>query len=395
MHKKKILLAVILLFAVAITGCTNGGLLGDGAETDRDTGTLALFLADDFGDRVQEIHVFIDEIRVHSDDGGWRTIIDEFDGEDVLEVDLLELMFTSLKLGEVDLESGQYNAIRLVLDEGSQDRHGEKELEEVSRVAYLDENDKNKVITKRLIIPSAEQSGIKIDSSDFVIEDNQTEILMIDVDTSKFVDPQSGDHYMINSTAFSVIDMNYAADVIGRVLGEAGDDENDENGEDGDPGDDDDTDEASQQENDDSSSDVSLGEAITDQDVYIEAYDVNGEDNHINYEEIVNNNDPVKIVKAINEETIEHDGEEFGAGSFIFRGLETGDYVLRAYVGDEEGNVDDTKYQSVTLDKVIIVDRIEAYKLEEPIILPLAESEENNDSSDNDTENGDESGTDD
>ena len=42
--------------------------------------------------------------------------MDEFNGEDKLEVDLLKLMFTSLKLGEVELESGQYNAIRLVLD---------------------------------------------------------------------------------------------------------------------------------------------------------------------------------------------------------------------------------------------------------------------------------------
>jgi len=217
---------------------------------------------------------------------------------------------------------------------------------------------------------------------------------MIDVDTSKFVDPQSGYHYMINSTAFSVIDMNHAADVIGRVLGEAGDDENDENGDNGD------TDEASQQENDDSSSDELIAEAITDQDVYVEAYriepeDYNDDENGINYDDFVNENDPVKTVKAINEETKEHDGEEFGAGSFIFRGLETGDYVLRAYVGVEEGIVDDTKYQPVTLDKVIKVDRIEAHKLEDPIILPLTESEENNDSSDNDTENGDESGTDD
>ena len=386
MHKKKILLAVILLFAVAITGCTNGGLLGDGAETDRDTGTLALFLADDFGDRVQEIHVFIDEIRVHSDDGGWRTIIDEFDGEDVLEVDLLELMFTSLKLGEVDLEPGQYNAIRLVLDEGSQDRHGEKDINDVSRVVYTDENDENEKITKRLIIPSAEQSGIKIDSSDFVIEDNQTEILMIDVDTSKFVDPQSGDHYMINSTAFSVIDMNHAADVIGQVLGQVEDDENDENGDNGD------TDEASQQENDDSSSDELIGEAITEHDVYVEAYriepeDYNDDENGINFDDFVNENDPVKTVDAIKGATKEHDGEEFGAGSFIFRGLETGDYVLRAYVGVDEGNVDDTEYQPVTLEKVITVERLDGYTLEEPIILPLTESEENNDSSDNDTEN--------
>ncbi len=99
-------------------------MLGDGSQTNRETGTLALFLADDFGDSIQEIHVFIDEIRVHSDNGDWITIMDEFNDEDVLEVDLLKLMFISLKLGEVELESGQYNAIRLVLDEGSQDRHG-------------------------------------------------------------------------------------------------------------------------------------------------------------------------------------------------------------------------------------------------------------------------------
>ncbi len=87
--------------------------------------------------------------------------MDEFNGEDELEVDLLKLMFTSLKLGEVELESGQYNAIRLVLDEGSQDRHGERDVEEVSRVVYEDEDGETQI--KPLVIPSEEQSGIKID----------------------------------------------------------------------------------------------------------------------------------------------------------------------------------------------------------------------------------------
>lgn len=378
MHKKTILLAVILLLTVTITGCTNGGLLGDGVETNRETGTLALFLADDFGDSIREIHVFIDEIRVHSDNDGWKTIIDEFNGEAVLEVDLLKLMFTKIKLGEEELDSGQYNAIRLVLDEGSQDRHGERKIEEVSRVVYVDEGGETQI--KPLVIPSAEQSGIKIDDSDFVIGENQIKSLMLDVDTSKFVDPQSGDHYMINSKAFRVIDMNYAADLIGQVLGEAEDEEEVE---------DDDTDATSLQDNDVSSSDELIGEPITDYDVYIEAYrfeseEYIGEENEINYDDIVNENDPVETVMAIKDDTEEYDEEEIKAGSFIFRGIETGDYVLRAFAGDDEGNLDDTKYQPVILEEVITVERLDGYELEEPIILPLT---------DNSSENSDDNGT--
>ncbi len=385
MYKKTFLLAVILLLTVTFTACTNGGLIGDGAETDSETGTLALFLADDFGDRVQEIHVFIDEVQVQGNNGGWRTIIEEFDGEDVLEVDLLELMFTSIKLGEVNLEAGEYNQIRLVLDEESQDRHGDKKIGEVSRVKYLDENGDEQ--EKPLVIPSAEQSGIKINNSNFVIEENQMKSIMLDVDASKFVEPQNNDYYKINSRAFHVIDMYYAADLIGQVLGQVEDDNNEENGDNGD------ADGTSLQQNDDSSSDELAGEAITEYDVYIEAYrieseDDNGEENEINYEEIVNNNDPVKTVEAIKEDTEEYDGQNFEAGSFIFRGIETGDYILRAFVGDNNEDIDDSTYEPVILDKVVTVERLDGYQLEDPIVLPLAEYEkdENGDNSEEETD---------
>lgn len=131
-----------------------------------ETGTLEVRLVDAPIDSVSEVNVVIDSVQVNNTDNeeGWITI-----SEPMQSYDLLKLTNGAYEvLGEVDLEPGTYEQIRLILN-----REG-------NNLVFPDER------VEDLFIPSGAQTGVKLNVN-AEIEAGFTYTLILDFDASRSV----------------------------------------------------------------------------------------------------------------------------------------------------------------------------------------------------------------
>ncbi|MEJ6952515.1 DUF4382 domain-containing protein [Natronospora cellulosivora (SeqCode)] len=295
--KKYFSLFLLIVPILIFTGCSSIlGNLNDGS------GELALFIADRPVNNVDKVLVSLSEVQVKRDNSPWETINDfnEYDGEK--EFDLLTLRFGEALLGQKTLPSGQYSEIRLIV---AADEDGNPGLNAgKSRVIYNDGSE------EAIFIPSGTQTGLKINHN-FTIQDGSFTRLILDADVSKIMHAAGNSgNIILRSTAIEVVDKVISGNIEGRVVGDNNEDE------------------------------INY-EAIKDSDVLIQA---------------IQEDEVIKSTVALANESIQLiDGEEVlkEAGTFFLRGLSEGNYKIKAFIVDDEGNEDlNSIYQSSTINDI-------------------------------------------
>jgi len=158
MKTLKFFTASLFALLLMIAGCDTA--------PQSDTGTLEVRLVDAPIDSVSEVNVVIDSVQVNNTDNeeGWITI-----SEPMQSYDLLKLTNGAYEvLGEVDLEPGTYEQIRLILNT------------EGNNLVFPDER------VEDLFVPSGAQTGVKLNVN-AEIEAGFTYTLILDFDASRSV----------------------------------------------------------------------------------------------------------------------------------------------------------------------------------------------------------------
>lgn len=149
-------------------------LIGCGTQSDSRTGSFQVLLHDAPAS-YDEVNVFIESVQVNNgtDEEGWITV-----GTPQQVFDLLELTNGVLQpLGEIELETGTYEQVRLIL---SSDGH--------SVVVDGQSHD--------MFIPSGAQTGIKLNVN-AEIEPDITYTLLLDFDASRSVVVTGNSNYIL------------------------------------------------------------------------------------------------------------------------------------------------------------------------------------------------------
>lgn len=154
---------MLLVMAVAFIGCDSAGV-ADG-EAEAETGTLTVHLTDAPGD-ILEAHVTIERVAIvptddsasgDADEGGLDVLSD-----DPLTVDLLTLQDgVTAALGTIEIPEGAYSQIRLITA-----RDAEIYYEDADGATQRAE----------LKMPSADETGIKINLQEFQIDEASDEV---------------------------------------------------------------------------------------------------------------------------------------------------------------------------------------------------------------------------
>lgn len=158
MKTLNLLTASLFALVLIIAGCDTA--------PQSETGTLEVRLVDAPIDSVSEVNIVIDSVQVNNTDNeeGWITI-----SEPMQSYDLLKLTNGAYEvLGEVDLEPGTYEQIRLILNP------------EGNNLVFPDER------VEDLFIPSGAQTGVKLNVN-AEIEAGFTYTLILDFDASRSV----------------------------------------------------------------------------------------------------------------------------------------------------------------------------------------------------------------
>lgn len=306
MIKKISVFVLVLIFLFALTGCDSL----PGTSTQDGSGELALNIADKPVNNVDKVLVTIKEVQVVKEDSSVETINDFEDEENnEKQFDLMTLRFDKELLGQKRLDAGLYNQIRLIVAANEQDKNPTTMGK--TKVVYKNGEEEN------IFIPSGTKTGLKINHNFEVREDAITE-LTLDVEVDKFMhEAGNSGKIILKPTAISIIDEVVSGSILGKVV----DNE---------------------------------GNAITDKDVKIEAYD-SGND--------MATTEPVKSTLATVEPTEKRD-----AGSFLIRNLKEGNYDLKAYtIVDENGEMVEGSLSGIIED--IKVEKEKTTELNENIVL--------------------------
>ncbi|NBB75635.1 MAG: DUF4382 domain-containing protein [Bacteroidetes bacterium] len=157
--------SVVLVFALALVGCDAAGTAESDPAVSGETGTLHVHLTDAPGDLL-EAHVTITRVAIvptedsasgDAEDGGIEVL-----SEDSMSVDLLTLQNgVTEALGEIEIPAGDYSQIRLVTSKEAsvyyEDANGEKQEAELK-------------------LPSASETGIKVNLPAFTIDEASDEV---------------------------------------------------------------------------------------------------------------------------------------------------------------------------------------------------------------------------
>lgn len=157
--------SALLAFALALVGCDTVGTTGGDEPADGESGTLSVNLTDAPGDLL-ETHVTITRVSIvptedsasgDAEEGGLEVM-----SEDAMSVDLLTLQDgVTEALGEIEIPAGDYSQIRLVTSREAtvyyEDANGEKQEAE-------------------LMLPSADEAGIKVNLPEFTIDEASDEV---------------------------------------------------------------------------------------------------------------------------------------------------------------------------------------------------------------------------
>jgi len=200
--KTKIALIIILLVSF-------GAFMGCEEEETGQTGTLSLSLTDAPIDdtSVTGVHVTITGIQYHMQDSAWK----EFEGfQGPQTFDLLALTDSiSELLGTAQIEAGQYNQLRFMLDAPEKGQGPP-----TSPGCYIEFDDGT---TQPLFVPSGGQSGYKAVGA-FRVPSNGTVEVTADFDARKSVRETGGmqERYILKPTIRLVVN-NQAGSIAGQV----------------------------------------------------------------------------------------------------------------------------------------------------------------------------------
>ena len=182
-------LASICSSIFLLISCSNGGGGSEG------TGTLALSLTDSSTEEYRALYITIRNVEVHlggneNRPGNWQTVdlpTDPATGlpKERLTVNLLELVNGVREdLGIVELESGHYTQMRLIIDSEPDDTINILSQNHPFANYVIDQS--NPANVYELKIPSGLQTGVKIVGG-FNINTNQTTELILDFDACRSV----------------------------------------------------------------------------------------------------------------------------------------------------------------------------------------------------------------
>jgi hypothetical protein len=200
MKTKGIILLSIFAIFLSFTGCEE-------EETSTDKGTLSLALTDAPIDdeSVTGVWIKINGLQYHKQNNSWATY-KGYDGPKT--VNLLELRDTITMLGDFEMEAGQYNQLRFILDAPIR---GESAPSNPG--CYITFNDDSKA---PLFVPSGSQSGFKATGA-FQVPSNGTVNLTADFDVRKsVVEINSGSKYILKPTIRLIAD-NEAGKIVGNL----------------------------------------------------------------------------------------------------------------------------------------------------------------------------------
>jgi len=209
--KISLLVAMIALFAV-FTGCEEEGVnLGQ-------SGMVSLSLTDAPIDdtSITGVYITITGIKYHKQKEEWKTF-EEFEGPQTHN--LLELQNgISTLLGDFEMEAGQYNQLRFMLDaaekgqgqgQGQGQRQGGPKTTPGCYIEYEDGS------TQDLFVPSGGKSGYKATGS-FRVPSNGSVELTADFDVRKSVVETGNGRYILKPT-IRLITNNEAGTIAGGV----------------------------------------------------------------------------------------------------------------------------------------------------------------------------------
>ncbi|MBM7556675.1 DUF4382 domain-containing protein [Halanaerobacter jeridensis] len=298
MTKKQLFSVIaILTLVLVIAGCSS---TSDDSLTTSNNGELALSLADAPVNNVESVYVTFKEVQVHNADKDEWQVVNDFSDEPngEKEFDLLKLRFGEALLGQKELPTGSYDQIRLIVA-ATENSKGNGPDSGKSYVKFKDGS------TTNLFIPSGVQTGLKI-PHEFTIEEGVITHLIADISVKEIMHSagKSGKIILNPTQAIDIIPTIVSGDVTGRVFADVdGDGVFDED------------------------KDGSLDEVLTDPnyDVTVEAYQGG---------ELVKS-----TVTTIGDLDTDEDGTiNKKAGSYLLRGLEQGDYTIKAKVMTENSN---------------------------------------------------------
>ena len=209
--KISLLVTLIALFAV-FTGCEEEG------ENLGQSGTVALSLTDAPVDdtSITGVYITITGIEYHKKNNEWQTF-EEFEGPQTHN--LLELQDSiSVLLGNFEMDAGQYNQLRFMLDaaeRGQGQGQGQGQSQggpKTTPGCYLEYEDGS---TEDLFVPSGGKSGYKATGS-FRVPSNGSVELTADFDVRKSVVETGNGRYILKPT-IRLITNNEAGAIAGGV----------------------------------------------------------------------------------------------------------------------------------------------------------------------------------
>jgi hypothetical protein len=161
--------------ALTLTCALLVGLAGCGIGGGNDTGRLSLSLTDKKTNEYDHVFVTIKQIDVHAEndmEGSWTTI-----AQPNRTIDLLTLANgVRQQLALVDLNSGYYTQMRLIIGDQAED----------STFDYANYVVDKEGVSHEMKIPSGMQTGVKLVQG-FTINENGTTELTLDFDASRSV----------------------------------------------------------------------------------------------------------------------------------------------------------------------------------------------------------------
>jgi hypothetical protein len=164
---------LLLTVALAVSGCGGAGtssfLGGDG--------TLAVRLADVPDPSIEAVHITVTRVQAHID-GQWQDVSTE-----TQTVNLLDLVFEDTLLGQAVIPAGHYTQVRLFLSEATvTDADG----------------------THQVVIPSAMQTGIKVNLN-YTVNPNELTEILLDFNVSKSLVKQGNGVYRLQPVIPAVV----------------------------------------------------------------------------------------------------------------------------------------------------------------------------------------------
>jgi hypothetical protein len=203
------LAGTIVVASLLTYGCGGGG--GGGGSSS--SGTLSVAITDKPSDDYQAVVVSIKEIRVVPN--GMENANDNDPGLPVVatfnpprSIDIMQLHFLQMALGEVVLPAGTYNQLRLIL---------EANPSQGNPVNYLTLKTAPNTLIE-LKTPSAQQSGLKINGK-ILVQPGVINAILIDFDPNTAIVARGNGEYNLKPEGIRIVQMKDSLNTFGSIAG--------------------------------------------------------------------------------------------------------------------------------------------------------------------------------